>query len=525
MSAALNSVLPELLDYRREISMIVMSECEKLDACSQELSDLKEHEACTRLDALLIQRARDAVEYAKRNLDELRRLAIHENEDVAFNELMKYAGYAFRCSAGARSLLLRHTPTMVGLPHALDPVQNHRVNPGGHIIDYARNAYFQYQDSVGGSPKKIIDHPVLEKTATSVANTLYGEHWQGKSILFSSAMGAIDSLIDYIALVSRAAGKTNVIGGRCWFEIQQYADEHYPSEFLRIDEQDVEAIIKAIDNPAVLGIVIEPLGNHPDMAVVDLKRISEKLRSYNSAEQKIIVFDIVHTPELNIIDKYFSEGIPQGLCIALVISGVKFLQAGWDISKSGCLMLSYNEQDFCNHTPPVHEKLIEIRSISGRAPSLEEAYLADIETSHSLRSRLARYDTNTKYFVTRLDDWLREHHLGHVSSPWLEGHPGHNYALSDYGTGGRVMFLYFNDKYVKESELGELFKDLCKSAEENGVSLMAVPTFGLASPHIHVVIRPGLQTSIRVSTGSTNRETIDRLLKVFYRYLGKYVGN
>jgi cystathionine beta-lyase/cystathionine gamma-synthase len=186
--------------------------------------------------------------------------------------------------------------------------------------------------------------------------------------------------------------------------------------------------------------------------------------------------------------------------------------------------LIYNQDDFTIGEQTLYEKLIDIRSVSGRAPSIEEAYLADIETVESFHSRMRRYDDNTRYFAGKLDDWMREQGLGYVSSPWLPDHPGHDVAMTGYGTGGRMLFLFFDGERVDEGRLGQLFKDLATTAAEKGISLMAAPSFGLAPPHIHIVIRPELPTSLRVSTGSTDRVTLERLLNFFCIYLREYIS-
>jgi cystathionine beta-lyase/cystathionine gamma-synthase len=325
--------------------------------------------------------------------------------------------------------------------------------------------------------------------------------------------------------VSRVAGQQFIIGQRCWFEIGQYVRERYPSAYQTIDEHDTQAIIDAIDDPRISAIILEPLGNHPDMTVIDLSVVAAKLTDTQFERPKILVLDTVHIPELDIFARYFSGGLPRNLCIALVISGVKFLQAGWDISKSGLVTLYYNEGEMSPLGQSIYEKLIDIRSVAGRAPSIEEAYLADMETATSFRSRLRRYDRNTKFFAESLDDCLRRNELGHVTSPWVPRNERHALAMAGYGTGGRILFVNFNPRYFDEAALGEMFKLLAHRAEQKSVSLMAAPSFGLAAPHIHVVIRPGMATTLRISTGSTSVENVERLLELVCDFLLEYKNN
>jgi len=510
--------------YRGEISGIVARELGKLDAFRSRLEHSLEAPYASREDRTLIARALAAVGAAQESLGELKRFALQDDSTRAFNETIKLAGFAFRSSVAARTALVRHTPTLAGFPQVLDPGQNHHLIQGNHIIDYARNAYHQFQESRSGSPRLLIDHPALKESADSITRIVCDRQPADGSVLFSSAIGAIGSLIDYIVLRSRAGNATNLVATRCWFEIRQYVAERYPADFAQVDECDTEAILAAIENPAVCGIVLEPMANYPEMPVIDLGRVAEKLRSTTYQQPKIVVFDVVHTPELDILGRWFADAVPPNLCVALVISGVKYLQAGWDISKSGLAVLRYNPPDLTYEGQTMYEKLIDIRSVSGRAPSVEEAYLADIETQASFRSRMARYDANTRYFAERLDTWMRNHKLGHVSSPWLPHHPGHGTAMRDYGTGGRMLFLFFDPQRIGAERLGQLFRDLATAAGEEGISLVAAPSFGLAPPHIHIVIRPELPTTLRVSTGSTDRTTLERLLQFFCRYLEAYAA-
>lgn len=514
----------QLGEYRDEIARIVARELRKLDEFRSNLRELLKAAYISPEDAVLVERAIAAADAAQGLLQELENSAHQGDATRAFNQIIKLAGFAFRSSVAARTALVRHTPTLAGFPQVLDPGQNHQRAQGEHIIDYARNAYLQFQESRSGSPRVLIDHPALKASADSITSIVWPQSRTDGSVLFSSAIGAIGSLIDYIVLRSRESNATNLVASRCWFEIRQYAGERYPGEFAPVDECDTETVLEAIENPQICGIVLEPMANYPEMPVIDLGCILEKLRSATYARPKIVVFDVVHTPDLDILGRWFAGAVPRNLCVALVISGVKYLQAGWDISKSGLAVLRYNPSDLTFDGQTMYEKLIDIRSVSGRAPSVEEAYLADIETPGSFRSRMARYDDNTRYFAARLDAWMRSRGLGHVSSPWLPDHPGHAAAMRDYGTGGRMLFLFFDPQRIDECRLGILFKDLATAAESEGISLIAAPSFGLAPPHLHIVIRPELPTTLRVSTGSTDRSTVDRLLQFFCRYLEQYAS-
>jgi cystathionine beta-lyase/cystathionine gamma-synthase len=512
----------DLAELRAEVRALVGKETAKLERYAGELRASRAGAGASGVDALLIGRTLEAVEEARGDLQRLLDFVLREDGQLVFSETMKYAGFAFRRSVAARTLLLRHTPTLTGVPHALDPAQDHRLAPPRHIIDYGRNAYLQFQESEAHAPKHLVDHPLLAACARAMAATLQGEA-APNALLFSSAMGAIDSLIDYMGARARSAGAMNLIGQRCWFEIRQYVDESWPEAFRTIDERDAGALDAAIEDPAVFGVMVELVANHPDMSVIDLGRVVRKIGATRFERPKLIVFDVVHTPDVPVFERWFAGAMPANLCVALVVSGVKFMQAGWDISKSGLLLFRCDEAAFGQQDRTLLQKLVEIRSVSGRAPSIEEACLADLETPASFASRLARYDRNTCYFARALDAWLRENRLGHVCSPWLAEHPGHEVAMNVYGAGGRVLFLYFDPARIGQAALGGLFKELAASAADEGLSLMAAPSFGLAAPHVHVVIRSGMTSSLRVSTGSTSMRATEELLQFFMRQLGRFI--
>jgi cystathionine beta-lyase/cystathionine gamma-synthase len=515
----------ELADYRREIGAIVAKEREHLAEQAQALSRLAGDAGLEGIEARVVEWALESVRRADDRLRELADLPWRFGQEEAFNGLITFAGAAFRESIAARTQLLRHTPTLMGAPAALDPRQHHRLNRGDHIIDYARNAYLQYQETRSGSPKVLVDNPILAECAASITRTLHGDDARIRSVLFSSALGAVNSLIDLLVMAKGGNQRRFVLGRRCWFEIGQYAAERFPSRFYEVDEHDTGSILAALEDPEVAGIVLEPLGNHPDMPVVDLDAVARRLMSARLESPKLLVLDAVHTPDLDVFSRWFGGELPDGLAVAVVVSGVKFLQAGWDISKSGLVSVRCGRGWGDGGGNGIMERLVEIRSVSGRAPSFEEALLADLETPASFRSRMARYDANTRRLARELDAWLRLHRLGSVRSPWIPTHERHQLAMACHRTGGRVLFVALDRERIGESEMGELFKHLARAAEQRGLHLVAAPTFGMAVPHIHVVIRPGLPTTLRLSPGSTGGRTLDRLIDFLRDELGRRLKN
>lgn len=387
-------------------------------------------------------------------------------------ELPAKAAFAFRRSVNARTSLLRHTPALEGLPVAFDPTQA----PGGsHLVDYARGGYFLFADEHEPEHVRFDDHPRLAALARSISTTLGRglEH----SLLFTSGMGAINTVMD---LIARQPGK-KLLGQNAWIEVQEYADLTWPDQFARVDEADTEALIGAMADPEVSSLVLEPLVNHPRLPVMEL----DALLRAPVVGAKTLVLDVALTPEL----KMPAELAP-GLTLALVTSGVKFFQAGWDISKSGLVELAGTKQETS------YRDLIKLRGRSGRVLSPEEAELADLETAESLRARLKRLDERTGTFAEALDAKLTK---GRVISPWLAKHPHFERARA-LGTGGRFVYLELD---VPQARLETLDRELARRAADRGLPLITATTFGLALPHVCLLAHPTEGFRLRMSPGSS----------------------
>jgi cystathionine beta-lyase/cystathionine gamma-synthase len=412
-------------------------------------------------------------------------------------ELPARAAYAFRRAVNARTSLQRHTPALEGAPRSLDPAQ---AAGGVHLVDYARGGYFLYADATFDQGVRFEDHPRLASLARSISTTL------GRglpALLFTSGMGAINTVMDFAAEQAARDGRRLLLGSHAWIEVQEYADHSWRGRFEPVDEGDTEALARAMADPAVGALVLEPLVNHPRSPVVDLAALFRA----PVAGTKLLVLDLALTPELDL--SAYLRALPRGVTLALVTSGVKYFQAGWDLSKSGLVELAFDVA-----TPPARDPyraLITLRGRSGRVLSPEEAELADLETPATLRSRLARLDDNTRRLALGLDGALRAGGLGRVVSPWLPSHPHHARALA-LGTGGRFVYLEFDPARVTPARLESLDRELARRAVERGLPLIVATTFGLALPHVCLLAHPVEGFRLRLSPGSGDGAVVDGLV-------------
>ncbi len=416
---------------------------------------------------------------AKAGLDALESWA--EGGDVL--ELPARASHAFKRSIAARTSSLRHTPALEGTPVAMDP----RQAPGGrHLVDYARGGYFLELDPAFPEGVRFDDHPRLAELAHAISTMLGRSGWD--ALLFSSGMGAMNTALDLA--IERSAGRRVLVGASSWIEVREYVDHTYPSRVAFIDETDTEAMRRALADPTVGAISLEPLVNHPHAPVV---AIDQLLRGA-IVGPKILLLDLALTPELP-IDRFLPV-LPANVTVMLVTSGVKFFQAGWDLSKSGLLEIRSgpsNERPW--ETP--YRQLITLRGRSGRVLSPEEAELAAIETRETLTARLARSDRNTRALAIALE----EKQVGTVSSPWLSSHVHHD-RIDAIGTGGRFVYLRFDPQRLSSERLATFDRALAIAAARAGIPLMVATTFGLSLPHVCLLAHPTEGLTLRISPGS-----------------------
>ncbi len=101
----------DLAELRAEVRALVGKETAKLERYAGELRASRAGAGASGVDALLIGRTLEAVEEARGDLQRLLDFVLREDGQLVFSETMKYAGFAFRRSVAARTLLLQHTPT------------------------------------------------------------------------------------------------------------------------------------------------------------------------------------------------------------------------------------------------------------------------------------------------------------------------------------------------------------------------------------------------------------------------------
>lgn len=411
------------------------------------------------------------------------------------------AAWAFKASVNARTLLLRHTPALEGLPAALDGAQQ----PGGsHLVDYARGGYFLELDERFPEGVRFDDHPRLAQLARSIRDTL-GRSGAWEPLLFTSGMGAVNTALDWMA--ERARGQPLLLGAHAWIEVKEYVDHTWPGAFSAVDETEPAALAHALGDPHVAGLVIEPLVNHPASPVVALREVLQApVRG-----EKLLLLDLALTPELD-VDALLPEPLPPTLTVLLVTSGVKFFQAGWDLSKSGLLEVRAGSRAAKPEQEP-HRELILLRGRSGRVLSPEEAELADLETPSTLRARLARLDENTRALAVTLDLRLRQRGVGHVTAPWLDHHP-HAARAHALGTGGRFVYVDFDSAVMPPSRLGTFDRELARAAKARGIPLIVATTFGLAVPHVCLLAHPVAGLRLRVSAGSSGAAFIEPIAEL-----------
>ncbi|MEZ0310464.1 MAG: hypothetical protein ACAI38_01735 [Myxococcota bacterium] len=401
--------------------------------------------------------------------------------------------YELNRSAGVATAALRHTPPLAGLPEAVHPLQQ-AVQPAPYIMDYARSgarlSYVAQAPFITG-----VDHPLLAEAAERARRTIHGAG-AGRSLLFGSGMGAMNTAIDFMAQTARAAGRRNLLGRHSWIEVQAYALEQHPDTFTLVDETDADALASALADPAVFGVIIEPLPNHPTMPVAALDVCYSALEN----TERMLLLDAAHTPEV-------APRVIPGVITLSVVSGVKFLQAGLDLGKSGLLT-------FWGDDRGAFARILELRERSGRVPSFTEARLACLDDHASFQARLARYDRNMRAWAAHLDAGLRGSDLT-VVSPWLEDHPHH--ARSATIGGGRFVYL----GHRSGTSLLGVDRWLCTEAAARDLPGVAACTFGLNVPHANIIVGADGTTFLRLSSGSDSSASSDRVVALWSELLAE----
>ena len=220
------------------------------------------------------------------------------------------------------------------------------------------------------------------------------------------------------------------------------------------------------------------------------KRISE-LESIK--EPKVLVIDSAQTPDFNPF-VYFKKHVPKGFLILNAISTVKFLQAGWDLSKGGILSFTYNRNS--KELENVLTEIIQIRESLGNGLSYEDAMLMEIDTSNSFSSRMTRYDRNMRIMSDGITKYFQERPIGQIGT----------------AVGARFVYIVFS-KRISETpnKVRNIHLKLLKNCEKKGIYLMEASSFGMNTPHSHYILHPSEGPCIRISPGSGNFTLIKNL--------------
>lgn len=476
----------------------------------------------SRLDKAVLAKNRADVSRALAELEDFSTYVATASDDQLFNETIKLGGYVFRKCIAARTALLRHTPTLRGRPLALAPSQNHLMMAKPQTVDYGRGGYVLFQQPDKRPQTLFKDHPDLETIASRMKDKLYGGSGlkDVRAIIFTSGLGAVNTFNDYMKSLSQDSARRNYIGENCWIELKKQVSESNDGSFVFFDETDKKRIRRLLKDDNVQSISLEGIQNYATLRASDLEEIAAIAAKTNFRKPKFLVIDHVQTFDTDLFSKFFSADMPKNFCLAVFTSGVKFIQGGWDIGKSGFLFMKYNLKDFAAADP--YQRVLEMRSVSGRVPSLEEAYLSDIDTKDALRSRLRRYDRNMEILATQLDRDFSASRLGQVYSAWLPGHPDHEIARRCYATGGRILYVKLAPEKFSETDVLELYRFMADRAFEEKTPLMAASNFGFATPHIHVLRQNKVGLVIRIGSGSSDIGTTEEVGRFITRQVKEF---
>jgi hypothetical protein len=418
---------------------------------------------------------------------------------------------ALKFSIAVRSAKCRHSPAIQGVPAAQHPDQrrpyafftNNQIN-----THYVRDAFFvMSRDGMGhfGFADEQAAH------AKYVAQVVYGKaSYKGKHLLFPGEMAALTCFYTW---AFAKYGRDVAFRRHCWLESQYAfdADKNELFDDIRLD---------GTGNWHTRRIVhVDCLPNHPQMPVVDLPRLAGRLGGRRFARGttpgRFLVIDAAGCPGFD--GSTLLSARLKGLCVVVVISGVKFLQAGLDLQRGGLLSLYYDPDAFGEADDP-YQALIMRRGNLGLALGVEEVAANCIDTRATFLSRMKRIDENTCRFARSIDDLMQKHACGRISSAWLDN-SRRDLALKLYGTAGRVFYLLFDHARFPDSQkmpwLQHFCRNLCNNAGERRVPLSEASTFGLASPSIHIVTGLPEGLYLRVSPGSALKDHVNQILASF----------
>ena len=495
----------DLRALKRELSDIVGKQRNALRAFAKDLRRAQDRTKSTSKGVLYVRgvlgSVGDDVRQVAAELRDLQAMIANYHAGADISVFFNYIGTRIypvvRKACSIRYALTRHTPTLRGTPRALHPQQLYSLQKRNSItVDYLRAAcLFDVKDTSKGIEWK--PNPVVDGSALDLTCIIHGvTHPSSISLSFNGAIGAIRTVRALMEADAFSGPHKKIMAHRkSWLEVSADMLWGNTGRYEFMDETDGRRLLGILSEHDVVGLSIEPIYNHPEMPTTNLgDLLSELAKSRGFKEPKYVLIDSAHTPELNPF-AFFKRGrFPKGLCIFNAVSSVKYMQAGWDISKGGVLTMLYDKKTWKWGDPLT--RILQFRENMGTGISYEEAALMGIETRRSFVSRMNRYDRNVSMMRKGLGGYFAANAMGRVGS----------------ADGGRLLYLIFNGPHAKRSR--EIYLDILKVAEKNGMPLMDASSFGMCSPHIHFVMHPEVGPIIRVSPGSTNHSTVERLTQL-----------
>lgn len=446
----------------------------------------------------IYRRTYEGIEQAAAQLDsefrDLRREIRNDPEDTA--ELVRrftYSGIrvapAVRRSVCLRTALTQHTPTLRGRPISPHPRQMYlgRVDSDSLTVDYLRAGCVF--DAGGQSEEtKRRPHPILDRQAEEVSEILFQTR-PDISLSFNGAIGGIKTAREVMETACFESSRTIFLHPKSWMEITSDIEGMRSGLYEYVDETDGATLLELLQRDEAGGVIVEPILNHEDMVRMWVGDLLDGLTTVDRFEHPTyLLVDSVHVPEFDPFSRIGDE-LPENLCLINVISTVKYLQAGWDLTKGGVLSASVDAETF-EGTPLQH--LLRARENNGTGISYEEAALMTIETPESFRSRMDRYDRNVELVYAALSPAVRD---GNFDLGFVEG----------------SRLIYIDSDGAEPDRLKELHYSLIEQAKSQQVPLMDASSYGINSPHIHLGTHSEEGKVVRLSPGSTNYSTVKRL--------------
>lgn len=490
-------------NLRQEVLDIIDKEEEKLERFDEELtealemfSELPEHQS--EAYQFSLETAREDIKAIREELQEVKEQLAREPENMEelnsrFNSIGVLVGPLIRKSSHLRTRLTRHTPPLKGQPSSPDPRQLHTLRELENVtVDYLRSSsLFSVETNDGEEELAWNQKPLLKDNAEEVSEILF-DYKPDISLAFNGAIGAIKTARSLIEADCRD-GRQIALHEKSWLEIKFDVEDSGTGLYSFNECETAEELMSILEREDIGGLIVEPVMNHPKMSKIDIIGLLDRLAEKDSFEEpKYLLIDSAHVPSLNLF-RHIQDQLPSNLCLLNAVSTVKFLQAGWDLTKGGVLGVKVNEDEF--DSDPV-ETILQTRGNNGTGLSYEEAELMAIETRQSYDSRMERYDRNIEIIQERLQEFIEGNSLGEIG------------FVED------AKLLYINLDGEIEEKTREIHENLLSRAEKENIPLIDASSFGLNTPHIHFVLHPEEDQLIRLSPGSTNRSTVESLADI-----------